>query len=94
MVTDKEILNTIESLKKQYEDVKTEIRDRRKKGEDVKIASLMLKMVPPKIQMAIATKEWKDVKKIEVMVERVKEELGLYKKNIHVFLHERESFKR
>lgn len=59
---------TIESLKEQLIGLKQRISQLRKKGLDTKIAELKAMAIPPKIKLAEATRDYKDVEKANKLV--------------------------
>jgi len=71
-----------EKLISEYDDLKKEISDIRKKGGDVLIEDLKLSSVPLKIKLFKATMEKKDFYKIKKILKEVKDEINEVKKII------------
>ena len=67
---------TIENLKTELHNIRLKISELRKAGLDAKIAELKAMSLPYKIQLAEATKSYKDIEKINIMLEDVKKEIG------------------
>ena len=65
----------IEKLKEQFSEIKQKISQCRKRGFDTKIAELKAMAIPSKIKMAEATKDSKDIQKINEMLNYAKVEI-------------------
>lgn len=66
---------TIENLKIQLNEIRQKISQCRKKGLDTKIAELKMMLIPSKINMAEITRDYKEVQKINNMLNNAKAEL-------------------
>ena len=66
---------TIENLKEQLNEIKQRISQCRKKGLDTKIAELKMMLIPSKINMVEITRDYKEVQKINNMLNDAKAEL-------------------
>ena len=66
---------TIENLKEQLNEIKQKISQCRKQGLDTKIAELKIMAIPSKINMVEITKDFKDVQKINEMLNNVRIEI-------------------
>ena len=65
----------IENLKEKLNEIKQKMSQCRKKGLDTKIAELKAMAIPSKIRMAEATKDSKDIQKINEMLNYAKVEI-------------------
>jgi hypothetical protein len=65
----------IENLKTGLNDIKLKISEYRKIGLDTKIAELKVMNLPYKIKLAETTKSYKDIEKVNSMLEDVKNEI-------------------
>lgn len=75
---------TIENLKLQLSDIKQKTSQCRKKGLDTKIAELKIMLIPSKIKMAEITRDYKEVQKINNMLNDAKAELeDIEKENLN-----------
>ncbi|MBI2646844.1 hypothetical protein HYW99_00015 [Candidatus Woesearchaeota archaeon] len=75
---------TIENLKIQLNEIKQKISQCRKKGLDTKIAELKMMLIPSKIKMAEITRDYKEVQKINNMLNDAKAELeNIEKENLN-----------
>ena len=66
---------TIDSLKDELNDIKLKISLCRKKGMDTKIAELKVMAIPSKIKLLEITKDYKDVQKVNNMINDAKIEI-------------------
>ena len=71
---------TIENLKEQLNEIKQKISQCRKRGLDTKIAELKIMAIPSKIKMVEITRDYKEVQKINNMLNDAKAELENIKK--------------
>ena len=72
---------TIESLKEQLNEIRQTISQCRKKGLDTKIAEIKIIAIPSKINMVEITKDFKDIQKINVMLNNVRIEIDAIEKD-------------
>lgn len=73
---------SIENLKEQLAEIKQKISLLRRKGIDMRIADLRLMSLPSKIKMAEITKDYKDVQKINSMLDSARDDIiNLEKQN-------------
>lgn len=66
---------SIENLKTELRNISLKISECRKAGLDTKIAELKVMNIPYKIQFAEVTKGYKDIEKVNSMLEDVKNEI-------------------
>ena len=71
---------TIENLKMQLNEIKQKISLCRKRGLDTKIAELKMMLIPSKIKMIEITRDYKEVQKINNMLNDAKAELETIEK--------------
>ena len=72
---------SIENLKEQLNELKQKISQLRKKGMNMKLADIRLMSIPSKIKMAEITKDYKDVQKINIMLNDARQEIGSIENN-------------
>lgn len=72
---------SIENLKEQLNELKQKISQLRKKGMNMKLADIRLMSIPSKIKMAEITKDYKDVQKINIMLNYAREEIASIENN-------------
>ena len=68
--------NITDELNKTVNELRARISELRKKGADMKIASLKILEVPPKISMFKITKDSKDLERIKTSIEYVEKEIN------------------
>jgi hypothetical protein len=66
---------TIENLKRELNDIQLKLSECRKNGLDTKIAELKVMNIPHKIKLVEVTQSYKDIEKINNMLEDVKNEM-------------------
>ena len=79
---------TIENLKEQLNEIKQKISQCRKKGLDTKIAELKIMDIPSKINMVEITKDFKDIQKINEMLNNVRIEIDSTQKDYLIINNE------
>ena len=67
---------SIENLKTELRNVSLKLSELRKSGVDTKIAELKVMNIPFKIKLVEETKNYKDIEKINIMLEDVKSEIS------------------
>ena len=72
---------TIENLKEQLNEIKQKISQCRKKGLDTKIAEIKIMAIPSKINMVEITKDFKDIQKINEMLNTARIEIDAIEKD-------------
>ena len=71
---------TIDSLKEQLNDIKARISQCRKKGLSTRIPETRVMSVPAKIKMLEITKDFKDVQKINAILEMTRKDIEYIEK--------------
>ena len=73
---------TIESLKQELSELKQHISQCRKKGVDGSIADLRIASIPSKIKMLEATRDIRDVQRINALINQAKAEVEEMEKEV------------
>ena len=67
--------DAIESLRSELREIREQVSALRKKGEDTRIADMLLILAPSRIMLADATNEKKDIERVKSLFNKIRNSL-------------------
>ncbi len=67
--------DAIESLRSELREIRKQVSALRKKGEDTRIADMLLILAPSRIMLADATNEKKDIERVKSLFNKIRNSL-------------------